>query len=90
MDSSAVITFPSEHASGDDPAELGSTALAEIDAAIALVVGHAARRVRLTGWPFVELVAAAGLARAQAAGVAFAVERADRAGVVTVSVGPMA
>jgi hypothetical protein len=87
VDSSAVIAFPPDHAA--DPVEIGSGALAEIDAAIALVTSHVARRVRLTAWPFIDQVAATGLARARAAGVGFTVERADRAGVVTVTVGPL-
>ena len=69
-------------------AEAGAAALAEIDAAIALVLSAVARRVRLTALPFVEPVAATGLARARAAGVAFAFERGERAGVATVTIGP--
>lgn len=88
MESRAVIAFPSD---GDiaEPVDVGTSALAEIDAAIALVAGRAARRVRLTAWPFLELVAATGLAHARAAGVAFSFERAERVGVATVTVGPL-
>jgi hypothetical protein len=87
VDGTAVIAFPSD--SAREPEAVGSGALAEIDAAIALVADRVARRVRLTAWPFVEQVAAIGLARARAAGMAFAVERGERAGIVTVTVGPL-
>ena len=61
MDSPTVIAFPRSDAGAISPDDLGAAALAEIDAAIALVVRHAARRVRLTAVPFVETVAAVGL-----------------------------
>ena len=89
MDSTAVIPFPSQPAADDHPAAPDSVALAEIDAAILLVVGQAAKRVRLTAWPCIEDVAAIGLARARAEGVAFAVEHSERPGVVTVTIGPL-
>jgi hypothetical protein len=63
--------------------------LLEIDAAIALVASGNARRVRLTALPFVESMAATGLARARAVGVAFAFERTEGVGVATVTVGPL-
>ena len=63
-------------------------ALLEIDAAIALVADRQATRVRLTGVPFIARVAGLGAAHAQVAGIAFRVEGADRAGVLTVTVGP--
>lgn len=66
-----------------------ASALVEIDAAIALVAGHAAGRVRLVAIPFIESVAAVGLARARAAGVRFAFERGERAGSALVTVGPL-
>jgi hypothetical protein len=75
----------------DDPSvafDAGAAALAEIDAAIALVLSAAARRVHLTALPFVESVAGTGLSRARAAGVGFAFERGERAGVATVTIGP--
>jgi hypothetical protein len=56
----------------DDPFEVD---LREIDAAIELVRRGAAARVRLVGVPTFEELAALGLARAQAAGVAFEVRR---------------
>ena len=88
MDSARVIEFPRP---GGDAAEAavdgsGTIALAEIDAAIALVAGHVARRVRVTALPFVETVAAIGLAHATAAGLGFRFERGDRVGVATVTV----
>lgn len=88
MDTPAVIAFPRDPDAGsaDDPA---SRALVEIDAAIALVMSRAAVRVRLTALPFVESVVAVGLAHAQAAGLAFRLEPSDRAGVATVTVGPL-
>jgi hypothetical protein len=64
-------------------------ALVEIDAAIALVTERAARRVRLVAVPFIESVAALGLARARAAGVRFVFERGERAGTASVTVGPL-
>ncbi len=89
MDNRAIIHLPFDHHDAAQPDDLRSSALVEIDAAIALVAAHGARRVRLSGWPSIDLVAATGLARAQAAGVAFAVERTENAGVVTVTVGPL-
>lgn len=87
MNSNPVIAFPR---ADDGPVdEAGDAALAEIDAAIAMVANHAARRVRLTAVPFIETVAGVGLARARAANVAFALERAERLGVVTVTIGPL-
>lgn len=56
----------------DDPFEVD---LREIDAAIELVRRGVATRVRLVGLPTFEELAALGLARAQAAGVAFQVQR---------------
>jgi len=86
MDPEPIVTFRPSADLEPDPSGI---ALLEIEAAIALVESHAARRVRLTALPFVETVAAVGLARARAAGVAFAVERSTRAGVATVTVGPL-
>jgi hypothetical protein len=42
----------------------------------------------LTALPFVDRVAGIGAAHANAAGVAFRLERHERAGVITVTVGP--
>lgn len=76
---------------GDDAAavDAGARALLEVEAAIAMVVSGAARRVRLTALPFVESVASVALARASSASVGFAFERAERAGVCTVTIGPV-
>jgi hypothetical protein len=97
MDASAVIAFPGTvgDATVDDLDQEGDSieswrVLAEIDAAIALVAGGAARRVRLTGLPFVDDVAGVGLAHARAEGVGFAIERTASAGGATVTVGPLA
>lgn len=80
-----MIPFPADPLGVTDADEL---AVVEIDAAIAMVVGHHADRVRLTALPFVDRAAGIGAAHAHAAGVAFRVERAERAGVLTVTVGP--
>ena len=87
MDSASVIAFP-RAGHDDDELTVGAAALREIDAAIELVLGGAARRVRLAGLPFVEVVAGTGLARARAAGLGFRLERAEREGVATVTIGP--
>jgi hypothetical protein len=91
MDSASVVAFPrldDGEGAGVALASANAGAIAEIDAAIDLVAGGVARRVRLTAIPFVESVAAVGLARARAAGLAFRFERNERLGVVTVTVGP--
>jgi hypothetical protein len=62
-------------------------ALLEIDAAIALVAGGAAIRVRIACLADVETVAIQGAARAQAAGLAFRLQR-ETSGPLTVVVGP--
>lgn len=80
-----MIPFP-PGAEGETDA--GDLVVAEIDAAIAMVAGLHATRVRLVALPFVERVAGIGAAHAHAAGVAFRLERAERAGVLTVTVGP--
>lgn len=85
MDSPSLIPFsvdPEESTESDD------AALLEIDAAIAMVVGRHAVRVRLTALPFVERIAGLGAAHARAAGVQFRLERVERPGVRTVTVGP--
>jgi len=73
----------------DETPDLDEIALAEIDAAISMVVGGHAVRVRLTALPFVDRVAGIGAARARAAGVQFRLERPERPGVRTVTVGPL-
>jgi hypothetical protein len=72
----------------EDSTESDDAVLLEIDAAIALVSGRHAIRVRLTALPFVERIAGLGAAHARAAGVQFRLERAERPGVRTVTVGP--
>lgn len=88
MEPSPVLAFPGPDA-GHDGAALADRALTEIDVAIALVESQVARRVRLTALPFVETVAAIGLAHAREAGMAFTYERSERVGVATVTVGPV-
>jgi hypothetical protein len=73
----------------DDTPDLDEIALAEIDAAISMVAGRHAVRVRLTALAFVERVAGIGAAHARAAGVQFRLERLERPGVRTVTVGPL-
>ena len=69
-----------------DPLDI---ALREIEAAIVLVRRGQARRVRLIGLEGGERAAGLGLARAQAAGVRFAMEREAEPGLtVSLIVGP--
>ncbi len=63
-------------------------ALTEVDAAIALVVRGAAVSVRLCNLAGAEEAAFDATARAQAAGVAFSLQR-DRPGSTTMIVGPL-
>ena len=63
--------------------------LAEIDAAIGMVVAGAARRVCLVALSGVEAVAGIALARAQAADVGFHLDR-DAGGAVRLTIGPRA
>jgi hypothetical protein len=73
-------------ASERDPLEI---ALAEIEVAIELVRRGQARRVRLVGLAAAEEAAGLGLARAQAAGVRFAIERSTEPGqAISVVIGP--
>ena len=65
---------------------LGEDLLEELYGAIDLVAGGAARKIVLAAFPGVESVAADALARAQRAGVRFAVTRDGQA--VTVHIGP--
>ena len=64
-------------------------ALADVDAAIALVRGGAAVRIRLIGFALAEMVAGLAAAHAQLAGVGFHVDRAEVAGAPAVIVGPI-
>jgi hypothetical protein len=73
-------------ASERDPLEI---ALSEIEVAIALVQRGQARRVRLVGLAAAEHAAGIGLARAQEAGVEFALERGLAPGLpVSLLIGP--
>ena len=76
-----VTPFP--RASAPDPVE---SDLQEIVAAIGLVAGGVARRVRISGLRRPEAVAGVGVARAQKAGVDFALEPNETGGF-TVMVG---
>ena len=76
-------------AAGVDSTDAGAAALAQIDAAIAMVAARAAARVRLTAVPMIESVAALGAAHASAAGIRFRLEPAERLGVRTVTIGPL-
>jgi hypothetical protein len=64
-------------------------ALAEVDAAIALVSRGAAVRVRLIGFALAEAVAGLAAAHAQLAGVGFQVDRPDVTGALAIIVGPI-
>lgn len=68
-----------------DPLDI---ALAEIDVAIELVRRGQARRIHLSGLTAGERAAGDGLARAQAAGVAFSLERDAVRGAVRLVIGP--
>jgi len=90
MDQPAVVAFPSPSSLDDaEAASRGAAALREIDAAIELVLSGVARRMRLIAIPFIETVAATGLAHANAVGIDFRLERRDRLGVATVTIGPV-
>ena len=74
------------HAPAGDPLDV---ALAEIDVAITLVQAGQARRVHLVGLAAAERAAGQGLARAQAAGVHFALERTEPpARAASIVIGP--
>jgi len=81
MDSTTLLAFPRESA---DPLERD---LAEIEAAIGLVEQGVATRVRLVGLLRPDAVAAAGLARAQEAMVAFRLDR-SAGGTSRITLGP--
>ena len=81
MDQFTLLPFP-----GAVPRQ-HDTALAEIEAAVALVEFGLATRVRLVGIVHIEDVAA-GLARAQSSGVEFALDR-GASGAVAVTLGPL-
>jgi hypothetical protein len=64
-------------------------ALAEVDAAIALVNRGEAVRVRLIGFALAEAVAGLAAAHAQLAGVGFQIERPGVAGAAAMIIGPI-
>ena len=64
-------------------------ALAEVDAAIALIQAGAAARIRLIGFALVDVVAGLAAAHAQLAGVGFQIDRLDPAGAAAMIVGPL-
>jgi len=70
------------------PDETIARDMVEIDAAIRLVATGVATRVRLVSLSRPESVAARGLARAQAAHIAFGLGR-DSLGAVSVTIGPV-
>jgi hypothetical protein len=80
------IPFP--HAAEPTDEEL-ETALAEVDAAIALVGAGAAVRIRLIGFALADAIAGIAAAHAQLAGVAFQLDRADVVGSMAMIVGPL-
>jgi hypothetical protein len=86
MAQSTVIAFPL--ADCDDELA-GADAIREVDAAIALVVGGAAHRVRLAGVPFMNVVARTALGHARAAGLCVRLEPTEREGVATATIGPL-
>ncbi len=82
MESNPILPFPL--ASSDRHAR----DLDEIEAAIAMVVGGVATRVRLVGLGAATEAAAQGLARAQRAGVGFALHH-PAASPATILIGPV-
>jgi hypothetical protein len=80
------IQFPSASDPTDDDVE---GALAEVDAAIALVSRGAAVRVRLVGFALAEAVAGLGAAHAQLAGVGFQIDRPAVGGSMALIIGPI-
>ena len=81
MDPTTLLPFPGaapEPVDGD---------LAEIEAGVALVSMGLATRVRLVGLAHPDAVAGAGLARAQASNVAFALDHGSN-GVTAITLGP--
>ena len=80
------IPFP--HAGRPSDQEL-ENALAEVDAAIALVGRGAAVRIRLIGFALADAVAGLAAAHAQLAGVGFQLDRIDVSGAMGIIVGPL-
>ena len=86
MDHVEPIPFP--HAPDPTDEDLDN-ALAEVDAAIALVIGGGAVRVRLIGFALAEVVAGLAAAHAQLAGVGFQIDRPEVAGAAAMIIGPI-
>jgi hypothetical protein len=86
MDSPTPIPFPLAPEWVDREE---ARAIAEVDAAIGLVLAGAAVRVHLTGLGLADVIAVPGAARAQQAGVAFRIERDRPSGPATITVGPL-
>ena len=80
MEPTTIVPFPG---ASSEPFDAD---LAQIEAGVALVSMGLATRVRLVGLAHVDDIAAAGLAVAQAAHVAFALERNER-GVAVITLG---
>jgi hypothetical protein len=78
MDTAGVVVLPRT-------VDALETDLREVDVAIALVAGGAAARIRLVGLSDVDAVAPTALARAQAAGIEF---RIDRGSTTSLTFGP--
>jgi hypothetical protein len=64
-------------------------ALSQIDAAIAVVARGAAVRIRLIGFPLVDVVAGLAAAHAQLAGVGFQIDRLAPTAAAAMIVGPL-
>jgi hypothetical protein len=86
VDEAEPIPFP--RAAGPSNEELES-ALSEVDAAIALVGGGAAVRIRLIGFALADAVAGLAAAHAQIAGVGFQLDRPEVSGAMAIIVGPL-
>ena len=86
MEDIEAIPFPRASEPSDQELE---NALAEVDAAIALVRRGAAVRIRLAGFALIDVVAGIGAAHAQLAGVRFQIDRPEVAGIIGVTVGPI-
>ena len=86
MEHSEPTPFPRELEPSDEDLD---DALAEVDAAIALIRRGAAVRVRLVGFALAEAVAGLAAAHAQLAGVGFQIDRPDVAGTAAMIIGPI-
>ena len=64
-------------------------AMSQVDAAIALVAHGAAVRIRLIGFPLVEVIAGLAAAHAQLAGVGFQIDRLAPTAAAAMIVGPL-